>query len=167
MWKFILLILCALLACTNGNESDELRSLTTLAALKESSPSDSLDEHWEVQYFSLLDECGLLEPGVTDFIDYQHIGRSNNTVNLSSDYLLGGPYSGSYRSESSFLVSAKLAGDLFGDGVYCELNEELAYNHTTSTSAINLYHIWLDCADGFRCDSALRGPANLIDANDQ
>lgn len=112
---------------------------------------------WDVLYDVLLDECGLVEEGTSAFEDMHQVTESGESVVLASSALPGGVFEGMRRADDSFEVSVFFDGDLFGDGIYCSLSEELAYNDVSSDTAKSLYRIRLACDDGFVCDSALTG----------
>lgn len=112
---------------------------------------------WLVDYTSVLDECGLLAEGISDFLDTHEIKQEEESVEVTTQSLPTETYTGTTRTNNSFLTSALLEGDLFGDGSFCELIEDLSYNDATEDSAQTLYRVRLQCSDGFSCDSVVRG----------
>lgn len=140
-----------------------LLSLFLLSSCSSSSGSDegvfAFGGLWNVAFNSVIDECGLLEEGVDSFDDRQIIQQTAELVELDSGFLPTTEYSGSTRANDSFLLESEIEGDLFGDGISCRLSEALAYNSARMSSAEVVYNIRIECADGFVCNSALRGAA--------
>jgi hypothetical protein len=146
MQKALIIFLCFLIGCgssgSSSNESDPVFSGT-----------------WLLAYNIIIDECGLVEGDATAFDDTQEVAQKGKAIEVNSDVLLGAPYTGSTRSSDSFLAKTLEEGDLFGDGIFCQLIEDLAYNDLDGDSATSMYKIRIKCADGFVCDSAVRGTA--------
>ena len=114
---------------------------------------------WRLSYNVVQDDCGLVSEDGIFFLDNQSIEQSDMGVTVTSEQLPLGTYTGMTRGSDSFLAEALQEGDLFGDGVFCQLSEDLAYNDLDGDTASSLYRVRIECADGFVCDSVVRGAA--------
>jgi hypothetical protein len=142
------LLLFVLSACNNANKQALVLS------------SDYAGT-WEVVLNIIFDECEVIEGDGSGLVleDIHEVLANNNELEVLTNGLVFNNYFGGERGEGSFTVSALLAGDILGNGVYCEVIEDFAYNNVTSESADIVYTARIVCDDGDRCDSLMRGTA--------
>jgi hypothetical protein len=112
---------------------------------------------WKLDYDVLRDECGLVEKGQNAFSDIQTVNQTDSQLVLTSQNLSKNEYTGEVRGDGSLEVSTSQKGNLFNDGVNCQLEEALAYNNHFENEVSSLYDLRLKCDDGFYCVTALRG----------
>ncbi|RMG44856.1 MAG: hypothetical protein D6719_01240 [Candidatus Dadabacteria bacterium] len=116
---------------------------------------------WDVSFNFPLDRCELIKGGGEGLVlsDVETINQSGDAVSVAAENLALNKYNGSVQSPGSFSASASLEGNLTGDGRFCRLDEELAYNNSDGSEADVVYTVKIACNDGDRCDSVLRGRA--------
>jgi hypothetical protein len=112
---------------------------------------------WNLEYDVLVDECGLVEKGQNAFTDMQTVVQNGESIILTSNNLSENQYIGEVRSDGSLEAGTSQDGDLFGDGIDCQLEEALTYNNHSGSTVSSLYDLRLKCNDGFYCVTALRG----------
>lgn len=66
---------------------------------------------------------------------------------------------GAIGEDRSFVAEDGADGELFADGVYCELRESLSYSPTDEDSAATVFTRSIDCADDYHCESSAVGKA--------
>lgn len=115
---------------------------------------------WVVNYNVIDDQCVLLvEEDANAFEDLHVVTQTGSSVLVESDSLPLGEYEGEVREDGSFAAGVEVSGDIFGDGSFCTLSEELSYNNAEGDVASSLYNIQIVCDDGFSCLTVARGQA--------
>lgn len=145
-----LIFLSLLLTSCGGGSSSNTRAVDGM----------NYSGEWALTYNVIDDQCGLLEePDANAFDDFHLVTQTGSTILVQSDNLPLGEYEGEVRDDGSFAAGTEVSGDIFGDGSYCTLSEELSYNNAEGDVASSLYNIQIVCDDGFECLTVVRGRA--------
>lgn len=149
MFRFVTAILlsCTLLGCGSSSSGS-----TTLRV--------DFNGTWVATFNIIVDSCGIVDEDVLSFEDEHTIVQDGSALSLAAAQLIVSEYSGTSRSDSSFDVSGILDGDIFGDGSFCTLSEEVSYEANSQDEATAIYTLKLSCSDGFACSSSARGLAS-------
>lgn len=121
---------------------------------------------WTLSYNVIDDRCGLLvEEDANAFDDEHTVTQTGIDIVVESPNLPLGEYEGQVREDGSFAAGVEVSGDIFGDGSFCTLSEELSYNNAEGDIASSLYNIQIVCDDGFECLTVVRGRAERQTVN--
>ena len=108
---------------------------------------------WDVRYNFSEDSCAIVEPGVIGFVDRHVIDQVGSSISLESSSGFGLSFSGQVREDNSFVVEQILSGDIFGDGIACDVFQAISYEPTGPDTASSLFVRRLSCEDGYICES--------------
>jgi hypothetical protein len=114
---------------------------------------------WDVRYNLSIDDCGLVGGSIPGFIDVHFIEETAEGLQFSTTSGIIVEAIAQIRADGSLLVEDNLAGDLFGDGSFCEFRTAISYQDLAAESASSLLAQTLLCNDGFSCESLGVGQA--------
>ena len=114
---------------------------------------------WDVRYNLVLDECQVVLPNVPGFVDQHSMEELDGMIAFDSVSGFVSEVTTSRQVDDSFVASQSIAGDLFGDGSFCEITSSFEYSDPDDDTASSLFSQTITCDDGFSCRSEGIGQA--------
>lgn len=114
---------------------------------------------WDVRYNLVSDSCQIVEAGLTGFVDSQSINQENLDITLDTSVGFGESLSGTLGEDNKFVAIHSINGDIYNDGIPCQVDQSISYKPTSDDRAETLFNRSILCADGFSCETSAVGEA--------
>lgn len=112
---------------------------------------------WDATYNLVSDDCGLLEEGQTGFLDEHVISAGVSDLSLSAAVDFGLGFNGVVEEDRAARFNQAFEGDVFGDGIPCQVTQEISYQGVDTNKATTLFERNIQCDDGFACAARALG----------
>ncbi|MCB0336533.1 MAG: hypothetical protein KDD62_09505 [Bdellovibrionales bacterium] len=152
-WIAIALIISSAMAC-NGSNS------------KPTQMTRNYSGNWEAVYNLAKDDCFLVSEEHTGFTDEASINQAGTVASVNAIGSLLITDSAEVREDGTLLAEVFSAGDIFGDGNYCELQVSVSYDLVDTDVAESLFYTGILCNPGTDfetyCESTGVGSAERV-----